>query len=108
MCHGRCAAYPRRANGETGFQTASTAAFLVALPALLRAGRDSNPTVFPLDYGRDIVVVMLLVICITIAAGSITGAARRGWRALGRARAAPHEGTGDHENDPPPTIGPPI
>ena len=84
------------------------AAFLVTLPALVQAGRDPNPTVLPLDYGRNIVVVILLVIGITIAAASIAGAARGGWRAPGRARVAPHEGTEHHENDPPPAAGPPI
>ncbi|HUK68427.1 MAG TPA: hypothetical protein VLW50_06700 [Streptosporangiaceae bacterium] len=73
------------------------ATFLVALPALPRAGQDPNPAVLPLEYGRNTVVVVLLVIGMTIAAAGLTAPGRGGRQALGRARAAPHEDAEDHE-----------
>jgi hypothetical protein len=47
---------------------------LVALPALLRPGRPANPSVLPLPYGRD----LLLLLALTAAAG-VTAALLARW-----------------------------
>ena len=57
------------------------AVLVVGLPAVVRRGRDSNPTVLPLDYGRNILLVLLVVTTAAIAA-PVTAAALRATRSL--------------------------
>ncbi|MCF2528747.1 hypothetical protein [Yinghuangia soli] len=52
------------------------AATLIALPALVRPGTPPNPSVLPLDYGRNLAVVWGVVLAVT----GITIAVRK-WRA---------------------------
>lgn len=50
---------------------------LVALPPLLRPGRPRNPTLLPLDYGHNLVTVLLAVAAATAATALATRFARR-------------------------------
>ncbi len=69
--------------------------FLVGLATVLAQGRDSNPTVLPLDYGRNILVVLLAVIAAAAAAAGGTSAMRAARRSLRpRHATAPHGAAG--------------
>jgi hypothetical protein len=68
-----------------GALLAGGCAFLVGLAALLGKGRDSNPTVLPLDYGRNILVVLLAVAVTAAAAAGGSTAVRAARRAAGKA-----------------------
>ncbi|HKB31027.1 MAG TPA: hypothetical protein VKD26_09340 [Streptosporangiaceae bacterium] len=81
------------------------AALLVGLPDVLRQRRDPNPTVVPLDYGRNIALVLLLVAGAAIAAWGGPAAVRAARRAVVgyRAhRAAARKVPADHERNAPP------
>lgn len=48
-----------------GGLAAGVSATLIALPALLRPGTPANPSVLPLDYGRNLAVVWGVVVAVT-------------------------------------------
>ena len=57
-------------------------ALIVGLPDLLRKGHNSNPTVTPLDYRRDLVIVLLAVVggVVLVTVVGARGEARRARR----------------------------
>lgn len=50
---------------------------LVALPALLRPGRPANPSVLPLPYGRNLLLLLALTAAAGVAAALVARWARR-------------------------------
>ena len=68
---------PRAKPWAAGALLVGGTALLVGLAALLGKGRDSNPTVLPLDYGRNILVVLLIVAAAAAAGAAIAIVAAR-------------------------------
>jgi hypothetical protein len=59
-----------------GALLAAGCATLIALPPLLRPGTPRNPTVLPLDYGRNLLIVLLAVAAGAVAAAALPRLAR--------------------------------
>ncbi len=84
---------PRAKPWAAGALLVGGTALLVGLAALLGKGRDSNPTVLPLDYGRNILVVLFIVAAVATAAAGGAAAVQAARRATGPRRAAVSHGT---------------
>jgi hypothetical protein len=92
---------PRAKPWAAGVLLVGGTTFLVGLAALLGRGRDSNPTVLPLDYGRNILAVLLAVVLGAAAAAGGTAAIRAARRAIGpRHATAPDRGAQHHAGTP--------
>ena len=69
LCWAGTRLLPARARPwAAGVLVSGGAVLMIGLPTLLWAGHDPNPTVLPLDYGRNILLVLLLVTGVAIAA----------------------------------------
>ncbi len=72
-----------------GAALAGGSALFVALPAVLRKGHGHNPTLLPLDYARNTVIVLAVIVLAAVVgagAAAASGAARR-HMAAGREKA---------------------
>jgi hypothetical protein len=77
---------------------------LISIPALLRKGLNANPTVLPLDYTRNLLVLLGVLVAVMALYGAADAARRRRlvpqWRAASaRRRAAAREMTKGRTHD---------
>jgi hypothetical protein len=101
LCWASTRLLPARARPwAAGVLLSGGAVLMIGLPALVWAGRDPNPTVLPLDYGRNILLVLLLVTGVAIAAPGAAFTVRAARRALRSHHAASREGPDDQGTNP--------
>lgn len=93
----------RRLPGRAALRGALLAggcATLIALPPLLRPGEHPNPTVLPLDYQRNLLIVLLAVAGATLATAA-AGPAKRALRRRHRTAPAGERAGADAGGDGP-------